>query len=52
MINLTKEQIKLGCKAVSIIVAVVGLGIIFKTSPIAVILVVVGAAGFYFTDKA
>ena len=52
MINLTKEQIVLGCKAASIIATVVGLGIIFKTSPIAVILVVVGVVGFYFSDKA
>lgn len=52
MVNLTREQVRFGCKAVSIILAVIGLCIIFKTSPIAVILVVVGTAGFYFSDKA
>jgi hypothetical protein len=51
VINLTKEQVKLGCKAVSIILAVIGLGIIFKTSPIAVVLVIMGVVGFYFSDK-
>jgi len=49
---MTRGQIKQVVKGVSIALGIIGLSIIFKTSPIAVVLIIVGMVGFYFAERA